>query len=231
MCDPVVAAVLTIGQGALSYIQAENDESAAKDRNAVLRANADAAYRRDMAILDRRQQEEAEKSGQELFQAKIEAMENRATKQVRLGEAGITGLSVDAILADTEMQAGMANQTIQRNFTNTVAALNDDRTRAYATLANRYAQQEQPVGGNILGSIISTGASIAAIPGIGDALKIPSFGSTFGNSFGMGRSAMTTTPVMGNRAVGSTAAGTTGLGSLSGVSPFMKSSTNMIPGI
>ena len=198
MCDPVVAAVLTIGQGVMSYVQAENEESAAKGRNATLRANADAAYRRDMAILDRRQQEEAEKSGQELFKAKIESMENRATKQVRLGEAGITGLSVDAILADTEMQAGMANQTIQRNFTNTVAALNDDRTKAYATLANRYAQQEQPVGGNILGSIISTGASIAAIPGIGDALKIPSFGSTFGNSFGMGRSAMVTSPVMGN---------------------------------
>ena len=198
MCDPVVAAVLTIGQGVMSYVQAENDEKAAKGRNAVLRANADAAYRRDLAILDRRQREEAEKSGQELFEARVEAMENRATKQVRLGESGITGLSVDAILADTEMQAGMANQTIQRNFTNTVAALNDDRTRAYATLANRYAQQEQPVGGNILGSLISTGASIAAIPGIGDALKIPSFGSTFGNSFGMGRSAMVTSPVMGN---------------------------------
>tara|TARA_R100001440_G_scaffold33069_2_gene51968 strand:+ start:20120 stop:20773 length:654 start_codon:yes stop_codon:yes gene_type:complete len=198
MCDPVVAAVLTIGQGVMSYVQAENEESAAKGRNATLRANADAAYRRDMAILDRRQQEEAEKSGQELFKAKIESMENRATKQVRLGEAGITGLSVDAILADTEMQAGMANQTIQRNFTSTVAALNDDRTRAYATLANRYAQQEQPVGGNILGTLISTGASIAAIPGIGDALKIPSIGSTFGNSFGMGRSAMVTSPVMGN---------------------------------
>ena len=178
MCDPVVGAVFAVASGALSYIQAENEEKAAKGRNAVLRANADAAYRRDMAILDRRQQEEAEKSGQELFEARVEAMENRATKQVRLGEAGITGLSVDAILADTEMQAGMANQTIQRNFTNTIAALNDDRTRAYATLANRYAQQEQPVGGNILGTIISTGASIAGIPGIGDALKIPSVGSS-----------------------------------------------------
>ena len=173
MCDPIVGAVFAVASGAFNYIQAENEEKAAKGRNAVLRANADAAYRRDMAILDRRQQEEAEKSGQELFEARIEAMENRATKQVRLGEAGITGLSVDAILADTEMQAGMANQTIQRNFTNTIAALNDDRTRAYATLANRYAQQEQPVGGNIFGSLISTGASIAGIPGIGDSLKIP----------------------------------------------------------
>lgn len=178
MCDPIVGAVFAVASGAFNYIQAENEERAAKGRNAVLRANADAAYRRDMAILDRRQQEEAEKSGQDLFEARVEAMENRATKQVRLGEAGITGLSVDAILADTEMQAGMANQTIQRNFTNTIAALNDDRTRAYATLANRYAQQEQPVGGNILGSLISTGASIAAIPGIGDSLKIPSVGSS-----------------------------------------------------
>ena len=186
MCDPVVAAVLTIGQGVMSYVQAENEESAAKGRNATLRANADAAYRRDMAILDRRQQEESEKSGQELLKARVEAMENRATKQVRLGEAGITGLSVDAILENTEMQAGMANQTIQRNFTNTVAALNDDRTRAYATLANRYAQQEQPVGGNILGSLISTGASIAAIPGIGDALKIPGSAVTTNTSTAFG---------------------------------------------
>ena len=178
MCDPIVGAVFAVASGAFNYIQAENEERAAKGRNAVLRANADAAYRRDMAILDRRQQEEAEKSGQDLFEARIEAMENRATKQVRLGESGITGLSVDAILANTEMQAGMANQTIQRNFANTIAALNDDRTRAYATLTNRYAQQEQPVGGNILGSLISSGASIAAIPGIGDALKIPSVGSS-----------------------------------------------------
>lgn len=186
MCDPIVGAVFAVASGAFNYIQAENEESAAKGRNATLRANADAAYRRDMAILDRRQQEEAEKSGQELFEARVEAMENRATKQVRVGESGFTGLSVDAILADTEMQAGMANQTIQRNFTNTIAALNDDRTRAYATLTNRYAQQEQPVGGNILGSLISTGASIAAIPGIGDALKIPGSTVTTNQSIAFG---------------------------------------------
>jgi len=187
MCDPIVGAVFAVASGAFNYIQAENEESAAKGRNATLRANADAAYRRDMAILDRRQQEEAEKSGQELFEARVEAMENRATKQVRVGESiPGGGLSVDAILADTEMQAGMANQTIQRNFTNTIAALNDDRTRAYATLANRYAQQEQPVGGNIFGSLISTGASIAAIPGIGDALKIPGSTVTTNQSIAFG---------------------------------------------
>ena len=55
MCDPVVGAVFAVASGAFNYIQAENEEKAAKGRNAVLRANADAAYRRDMAILDRRQ--------------------------------------------------------------------------------------------------------------------------------------------------------------------------------
>ena len=68
------------------------------------------------------------------------------------------------------------------------------------------------------------------LSGAFSALK-PNLLLDLGNKFGMGRSAMTTTPVMGNLAVGSTAAGTTGLGSLSGVAPFMKSSTNMIPGI
>ena len=197
MCDPIIGAALAIGSGIMNYQQAENQEKAAKARNATLRANADAAYARDMAILDRRQQEEQEKTGKELFEARIEAVENRAAKQVRLGEAGITGLSVDAILGDTDRQAGRASQTLQRNFTSSIAALNDDRTKAYATLRNRYAQQEYTQGGSIFGTLLEVGTNLYAIDGLSSAfsnLSIPSVG----NSFGMGRSAMTTSPVMGN---------------------------------
>ena len=68
MCDPIIGAALAIGSGIMNYQQAENEEKAAKARNATLRANADAAYARDMAILDRRQQEEQEKTGKELFE-------------------------------------------------------------------------------------------------------------------------------------------------------------------
>ena len=92
------------------------------------------------------------------------------------------------------------------------------------------------------GQMAQTQAKSQALSGLGMAAfqvglsgafsaLTPNLSLDLGNKFGMGRSAMTTTPVMGNLAVGSTAAGTTGLGSLSGVAPFMKSSTNMIPGI
>ena len=65
-------------------------------------------------------------------------------------------------------------------------------------------------------AVIQTGLS-----GAFSALA-PNLSLDLGNKFGMGRSAMTTTPVMGNLAVGSTAAGTTGgLGNLGGGPSFM----------
>jgi len=72
-----------------------------------------------------------------------------------------------------------------------------------------------------LGNLAMAGFQ-AGLSGAFSALT-PNLSLDLGNKFGMGRSAMTTTPVMGNLAVGSTAAGTTGgLGNLGGTASFMR---------
>ena len=200
MCDPIIGAALVIGQGVMKYQQAEANEAATKARNSQIRSNADAAFANAQRTADIKQRQLTEVSAQEKFEARIEAMENSATKQVRSGEAGITGLSVDALLADTQMQAGTNQQKLKRNFTNEIASLNEERRAAAIARQQRYNTQQAAQGGNIFGTMLEIGAGLYGIDGLGDSLSIGGGGSggLFGNSFGMGRSAMTTSSVTSN---------------------------------
>jgi hypothetical protein len=63
-----------------------------------------------------RLQQEAEAAGDETFQRNQEAAQLRARTRTAAGEAGVSGLSVDNLLADYQRQQDYANMNTQTNL-------------------------------------------------------------------------------------------------------------------
>ena len=63
---------------------------------------------------------------------------SRAT--VSAGESGISGLSVDSLLAELGGAAGSANTSAEVNYLRKDAALEQDRSNIYTTKTNNWAQ-------------------------------------------------------------------------------------------
>ncbi|MDX2086033.1 MAG: hypothetical protein SFZ03_11680 [Candidatus Melainabacteria bacterium] len=136
MCEPIsatAAAVLSglaivastasgivgyIGQSQAASQQAAYQSALAQQRNQQIAENqrlAQEAYLQQAHQVNLRQQQEEEKASQETQSAQIEAMQARARARVASGEAGVSGLSVDNLIADFYRQEDVYKQGIQRN--------------------------------------------------------------------------------------------------------------------
>lgn len=60
--------------------------------------------------------QERKAASQEVQNLQTEAMRGRATAEVAAGEAGVTGLSVDALIADYYGQEGRYERTLSNNY-------------------------------------------------------------------------------------------------------------------
>lgn len=136
MCEPIsattaavlsgLAIVASTASGIVGYIgqsQAANQQAAyqsalAQQRNQQILENqrlAQESYLRQAQQVNIRQQQEEEKASTELQSTQIEAMQARARARVASGEAGVTGLSVDNLIADFYRQEDVYKQGVQRN--------------------------------------------------------------------------------------------------------------------
>jgi hypothetical protein len=136
MCEPIsatTAAVLSglaivastasgivgyIGQSQAASQQAAYQSALAQQRNQQIAESqrlAQEAYIQQSQQINLRQQQEEEKASQETQSAQIEAMQARARARVASGEAGVSGLSVDNLIADFYRQEDVYKQSVQRN--------------------------------------------------------------------------------------------------------------------
>lgn len=119
MCDPVTIAVASFGIGAvqtgMSYISANQ---AAQQQNDMVRENQKAANAnlvREYADVQRRQIQEEDAAAVQKQDVSREARAARATTMAAAGEAGVAGLSVDALLADVYGKEATAKDRIDQN--------------------------------------------------------------------------------------------------------------------
>jgi hypothetical protein len=116
MCLPALPVIAAIGSAAVGYFAADD---AADQQNAYYDANRKAAISAAgdrYAALNNKTLQERASASQELFEKQIDALRTRATATVAAGEAGVTGLSVDALQQDLLAQQGRQMQAIQHNF-------------------------------------------------------------------------------------------------------------------
>ncbi len=117
MCDPItmVAAALGTAQTVTGYI---GERQAAAAQNAMARENQKAANAnlvREYADVQTRQIQEEDAAAVQKQDISREARAARATTMAAAGEAGVSGLSVDALLADVYGKEATAKDRISQN--------------------------------------------------------------------------------------------------------------------
>ena len=151
MCEPttLVAASLALTAASTaatvySQQQAADAQAATNQRqydNQMAAYNANIAQSNtDLANLNRLKQQEAEDASAKKIGVNAEARRDMAKATVASGEAGVSGLSVDALLAELGGAAGNANTNIETNYLRRDNALEMDRSNIYTTKTNNWAQ-------------------------------------------------------------------------------------------
>ena len=113
MCDPVTAAVVMgVASAGLQIrgqqIQAKTQRKVQKNASAVERQR----YLNEVSSLRTQQGQEQVAMAQKLQANKTKAREARATARVSAGEAGVAGLSVNALMNDLTRKEAMYNNSV-----------------------------------------------------------------------------------------------------------------------
>ena len=124
MCDPVSIAVVTAAAsiastGASFYAQSQQADAEAAFQQQQFELTSEASRRNfyNQAVQSNlRISQEEEAGAQERQGREAERARARATAEVAAGAAGVSGLSVDALLADYDRSALMRDQTTRRNL-------------------------------------------------------------------------------------------------------------------
>jgi len=123
MCPSAALAAASFVIGAAQQVvgfmgqqQQYDAQAEAYKQNAL---NAQAAARDEYASTQNRLLQEREAAVQERTEASIEALSARSTARTAAGEAGVSGLSVDALLADYYAKEGRNSASIENNLSAT----------------------------------------------------------------------------------------------------------------
>jgi hypothetical protein len=124
MCSP--QAVVAAAQAVVGYIGARGEADAQnayydENRSAAVRAQSDR-----YASLNNKALSERAAAVAELEEKQIEALKATATARVSASEAGVTGLSVDALEGDFLAQSGRQRASIEQNFATKIADIQDE---------------------------------------------------------------------------------------------------------
>ncbi len=157
MCEPATIAAAGLALSAASAgVAYDAQRTQAKNNNKLAEAqarNANDAARRSYEQEQRRLRQVRDASRQKLTERRRQANEDRATARVRAGEAGVSGLSVTALLDNIQRRGLDDEQTIQTNYFNQYQQSQDTLYSIYAGNTSR---------NNSARSNVSEGPSAAA---------------------------------------------------------------------
>lgn len=139
MCDPLSMIGFAIG-AAQQVVSYKAEQSAADQQNQLYRENAMRANQnaRDQQFqTQQRMLQEMEQGAVEKSDTLREARAAKATASVAAGEAGVSGLSVDALLAEFDNRAATANDRTDQNTEWTLNQLNNEMKGIRSTAEDR----------------------------------------------------------------------------------------------
>ena len=167
MCTPSTIALASFATSAassgLGFVAQQQAASAQADyQNQMAVATnqaANAAYQNQIAQEQARMQQEKAAASQQVDQANRDARKAAATARVASAEAGVSGLSVDSLLADFDRQRASNVQTTQTNYLWSLIQSQENMAAYRANAQSRIASSRpSPVAGP---SLLATGLDIA----------------------------------------------------------------------
>lgn len=132
MCEPVSIAMAVVG--ALSAVaghqQAEVAAKVQTKQHEQNQRNAQAALRDSYIAIQNRQQQEAESAAQQVEERRRESVRQMSSGYAAAGEAGVSGFSVQSILADIGATAARDISSIEQNRDWSLDQLNSEMSGA-----------------------------------------------------------------------------------------------------
>lgn len=115
MCSPLIASsIIGAASTASSLIGQSQQASAQREAQAIASRQERQRYLAEVSAMRTQQQQEAIARSQNIEESTRRAMEARATARTAAGEAGVSGLSVDALLGDLSRQQAEYEFSVQR---------------------------------------------------------------------------------------------------------------------
>ncbi|QXV74664.1 putative internal virion protein [Rhizobium phage RHEph21] len=161
MCDPLSMIGFAIG-AAQQVVSYQAEKTAAEQQNQLYRENAARANqnaRDQMFQTQQRMLQEQEKGADEKADTIREAREAKATATVAAGEAGVSGLSVDALLAEFDGRAATRNDRTDQNTEWTLNQLNNEMKGIRSNAEDRINSVQRAAAP----SFFNTGLKIAGV--------------------------------------------------------------------
>lgn len=166
-----------IGQSQASQARAE----AANQRARRVNREANAAFLRQSAAENRRLSQQADATSQQLQRTESEARRAQARANVQAAEQGVSGNSVEALLADFDRQQAQRAEAIRQNFQFQVEQ-SEQNKRGFRAQAERRIASSRP-GPTQMPSPIAAGLQIGSsaiqAASIENSLKPPGSPVTF----------------------------------------------------
>lgn len=160
MCEPTTTTLLYLSIASTAATLAQQQQAA----RAQARSNQQTydsqmqAYNANLANANLMKQNEADILSAKKIENNAAATRDMSKVTVAAGESGISGLSVDALLADLGGEAGRANATAEVNYLAKDRAIEADRMNAWAGTANAVNSLKTPQGADYLGTALRIGS-------------------------------------------------------------------------
>lgn len=148
MCEPVTAiTALSAGLGIAGQVAGHSQQKRnAKDQ----RAAAISEYEANMRGLNDRGQQELEATAQAKLQQQREYRATKAQALVSAEDAGVMGVSADALLNDLAMQQAERTKAANTNIYWTLRQLRSEQQGAANTMSSRHNAARNPSFGSLL---------------------------------------------------------------------------------
>lgn len=158
MCEPTTAllalSVASTVAGVYGQQQQVKAQNAYNDQQAK---NTMEAYRANLAQTNLTQSQEQAAATQKINENNRAAEAAKAKALVSAGESGISGLSVDALLADLSGEQARYNESVNQNYQNASMAIDNQRKNAQINAASQINQLKTPQSPDYLGAALRIG--------------------------------------------------------------------------
>lgn len=156
MCEPTTIAMGTLALSAASAVStavAQGQAASAQARaNQQNYDNQMQAYNANIANANLTKQQEADATSAKIIENNAAARRDQAKATVAAGEAGVSGLSVNALLGELAGNAGEANTNAMTNYLQRDRAIEMDRMNAWAGTATNVSALKAPQGADYIGA-------------------------------------------------------------------------------
>lgn len=159
MCAPVMAALSIASTVAGLYGQMQQAD-AQEEYNKQMARNATIANNQKNAQISQRQLQERDAATGKIMQNNLEATRAKSTARVAASGAGVSGVSVDSLLADLSGSQGRYNTSVAENVRSASMSSDWDRVNAYNEMSSTINGLRAPAMPNYLGAALQIGTAV-----------------------------------------------------------------------